>query len=381
MLRLEVLPFTEQLWSGIGADWRSLLSRTGCTSVFLSAPWIATWLDVFGERLRPEALIWRDASDTVVAACLLTLRRERRGPFNVQRAYLNATGEDTLASEHNLLLCVPEASNAVHADLVRLIRLRNADSVMLCGFSAEAATAMRDAWPVAGAVDGFTSDDRFVPLARLREERKEYLSSLSRNSREQIRRSIRQYREALGPATVEVAATADVALEWFAQLRVLHAERWAAKGSPGAFGTPDAIRFHLSLIRGHAESGDQAGAFAVHLVRVRFGDVVVGILYNLVYCRRVSFYQSGLGYTNSKGAKPGLVTHTMAIQRYLEGDAEEYDFLAGDPDAARYKESLGSEQRALLWQELMMPSLKIRLIETLRDWRRKSRTFRESRSR
>ena len=131
--------------------------------------------------------------------------------------------------------------------------------------------------------------------------------------------------------------------------------------------------FHAGLVRVYAGKQNGASDFAIDLVRVRFGGTTVGILYNLRVRGRTSFYQSGLAYTADNKLKPGLVTHALAIQHYLDGDATEYDFLAGDPEALRYKESLASGQRPLVWEELFFPSLKVRVIETLRSVRQQVR--------
>ena len=115
----------------------------------------------------------------------------------------------------------------------------------------------------------------------------------------------------------------------------------------------------------------EADDLHVDLVRVRFGETVVGVLYNLRLRGYVSFYQSGLVYSNDNRCKPGLVTHALTIEHYLTGDTIEYDFLAGDPSTLRYKQSLAHESRQLVWEEFFFPTLKTRLVERLRSLRPK----------
>jgi CelD/BcsL family acetyltransferase involved in cellulose biosynthesis len=366
---LEVVPYSPDLWSQIGAHWQSLLEGCSDASAFLSAPWMRSWLMTFGEELRPEALLWRNGDGRVVGACLLTIRHERRGPLALRRAYLNATGEHQLSSEHNTLLCTAEHEASVHSDLVRHVRRRGADSLMLSGFQQTSAEAIRKEWPSRGFSDGFASDDRFVPLATLRDEGTPYLSTLSKNTREKIRRSIRLYEEQAGPLTVEVAQTPAHALEWFDALRRFHDARWQSQGSAGAFSTPESVKFHQRIIGEHAVTGDNGGELSAELLRIRCGPDVIGILYNLIHRGRVSFYQSGLQYTEDNRLKPGLVTHASAVQWYLDGDASEYDFLAGGPETARYKESLASGRRSLMWLEYSVPSPKMWALNRLRLWR------------
>lgn len=372
-VHLQVLPFASHLWSRFGGDWGALLARCGCSSAFMSSAWIRQWLEVFGERLRPEVLIWRGEDDEAVAACVVTMRDERHGPFTMRRAYLNATGEHIVASEHNVLLCVRGMEARAHADLIEHLRSHRANSLMMCGFVQQSRDAMLAAWPAHGPLHGFVSEDRFVPLAILRAAGSDYLATLSRSTRGQIRRSVRLYAEQYGPPVVEVADSAVVAEAWLSDLCVLHQRRWSARGKLGAFSSDEALQFHAGLVRVYAGKQNGASDFAIDLVRVRFGGTTVGILYNLRVRGRTSFYQSGLAYSADNKLKPGLVTHALAIQHYLDGDATEYDFLAGDPEALRYKESLASGQRPLVWEELFFPSLKVRVIETLRSVRQRVR--------
>ncbi len=369
-LTLDSLPHAPGVWPSIEGEWEALLGETDCRSVFMSRQWMELWFEVFGGTLRPDVLRWRDADGRVVALCPVSICRERRGPFTVRRAYLNAAGEQLLASEHNMVLSLPEHEQSVHADLTDHVR-RGADSLMLSGFVEEGVTRVRAAWPMLGAEEGYESDDRYVPLGLLRSTGTSYLASLSRNTREQVRRSIRLYGELHGDPVVEVAGDAAQALAWFAELCDLHAGRWQTRGTAGAFASPDAMRFHERLIGKCTRKTDARDPFTVELMRVRFGDHVVGVLYNLRYCGVVSFYQSGLRYTDDNRLKPGLVTHSLAIQRYLGGsDVGEYDLLAGEMGGARYKESLASERRTLFWCELMTPTFRNRMIARLRDWSR-----------
>lgn len=366
---LQVIPFTTQLWSVIGSDWDALLLRCRSSSAFMSSAWIRRWLAVFGDTMRPDTLIWRDGNGAVVAICLLTIRRERRGPFTVRRAYLNATGEHQVASEHNIILCFPDCASFVSASVIAYVRARRVDSIMMSGFGSDSIDCIERLWPTNGIARGFASEDRFVALDALRTSGASYDSSLSRSTREQIRRSIRIYTKEYGEPIVEVAGSPQVAEDWLVQLRALHQQRWNARGQGGAFATKHVMEFHTMLVRENGGSHGEANELRVDLVRVRFGDTVIGLLYNLCTDGCISFYQSGLLYSDDNRCKPGLVTHALTIQHYLNGDASEYDFLAGDPSTIRYKESLGPQSRKLFWREFMFPTLKMRLIERLRALR------------
>jgi CelD/BcsL family acetyltransferase involved in cellulose biosynthesis len=76
----------------------------------------------------------------------------------------------------------------------------------------------------------------------------------------------------------------------------------------------------------------------IELLRVTAGADVIGYIFNLVYRGHVYAYQTGIRYEDDGRLKPGLVSHSLCIQRHLDEGRAVYDFMAG---AARYKASLG----------------------------------------
>lgn len=369
---LHTLPYGPDLWSRLAPSWNDALRADPTATAFQSADWIQCWIATYGERLRPIALVWSDPAGAALGASLVSLTRDRLGPFPVRRAWLNATGEDEIMSEHNTLLGVPYLRASMATDVGSEATRRGADQIMISGFGLESAQHLRRAWP-AGAKRGHESEDRFVDLAALRSEGREYLASLSRNTREQVRRAQKLYTESFGAAAVEVAPDAVTALRWQSELVELHEARWRGRGGAGSFATPSVRMFHHTLQTSCASDSRPADALRVDLVRVRFGDETVALLYNLVFRGVVYFYQSGLRYHESNKLKPGLVAHALAIQYYLGRDEIEYDFLAGEPTAVQYKRSLASTSRQLVWEELSAPTHKMRLVGAIRDWRQRRR--------
>jgi len=79
-----------------------------------------------------------------------------------------------------------------------------------------------------------TSVSPHVDLDKVRAAEGDYLSLLSANTRQQVRRAIRLF-ESKGELILERAPTAGQALDWFERLCHLHQERWTARGKPGAY--------------------------------------------------------------------------------------------------------------------------------------------------
>jgi hypothetical protein len=350
-------------------EWRELETASDNSSFFLSGTWMAAWFRAYAADMRPEGLRFLDGLGTLVGICLTVTRSERRGPFPVRRVYFNATGEGGVLSEHNRFLTKPGWESKVARGLDEYVRRRGADEVVLAGFDEDVATSMI-ATVKSWRVDGYWSEDPFVDLARLRDAGQEYLASISSETRRQILRSIRLYGESLGRVAVDVSATDQDAATLFEELRGLHEARWRGRGSEGAFADPSRLGVYRALL---TTSGEECG---VQLLRVRFGDVTVGVLYNFVHRGRVFFSQSGFRYESDNRLKPGLVTHALAIAHYLERGYAEYDFGAGEPAAVRYKTSLGTDRRRMGWLHLQRPSAKMALIVGLQLARQRWRSRR-----
>jgi len=167
------------------------------------------------------------------------------------------------------------------------------------------------------------------------------MSSLSRNSRQKLRRNIRDY-EREAPISIQVARDTQTALEFFSQMKVLHICSWTRREKRHAFKSPFFETFHRSLIRAGVANG------TVDLVRVSAGDRAIGYLYNFLRNGSVSSYQSGFDDADRR-LRPGYVCHALAIAHYAAVGMLEYDFLAG---ANALKQSYGSERYDLYWSRI-----------------------------
>ncbi len=366
-LSCEVLPYDASLWPSLREDWSRLVLVPELGSAFTSVPWVDIWMDVYGEQLRPTGVRWRTGDGSTVACALLPTESVKLGRFSVRRMYLNASGTDGAFCEHNDILADPSHRAAVLQDLVRIVLDSGIDELSLAGFRERAADDIKALWP-GEPWSGFMSEAPFVALDSIREDGVEYLSRLSRNTRSQVRRSLRRYTERYGDAHIERAASEAQAIEWFNEMVELHQAHWQSRGEPGAF-SDDARQFHQRLIS-HCYQAPAQGLNTA-MFRVQFGTTTVGLLYFLEFSGRTNFYQSGLLYDDDVKLKPGLVAHTLAVQHYVEStEFAEYDFLGGDPHTARYKQSLSTDKRLLAWQELPVPSFRVNSIGKMRRLRR-----------
>ncbi|MGI4955895.1 MAG: GNAT family N-acetyltransferase [Janthinobacterium lividum] len=316
----------------LGAAWRGIEAAAGA-SPFQRWSWVGCRA---AERYPSPLLAQAHRCGKLVGLALFNRCRSR--------LWLHESGDPALDSiyiEHNGPLALPGPDrSAVLAGLLRCALgdlLGRLGGVVLSGVGSDILQAARDA----GAA---TSNRRraapFVDLGAI-PAGTDYPAVLSRNTRQQLRRSARAY----GDVRLDRAATGPQALEYLDALAVLHTASWQARGKPGAFARPEFLAFH----RGLAAHGAPAGE--VDLLRITAGTQVVGYLYNLRACGRVCSYQGGFDYAGAPPhGKPGLLCHYLAIEAArVRGDAA-YDFLAGD---GRYKDSLSNAEGVLHWLRLL----------------------------
>lgn len=348
----------------LGAAWLDLESRSD-HSFFTSWSWIRTWLACLPPRSRTFLLRASNDGLTVGLGIFVSRRILRRGLVGSRSLFLHQTGlprYDSLAIEHNGLLLARGYEQPV-AERVLDCLLNVApswDEVHLNGidFDAPLLCALRNRQNTCQLVLRKQMPSPYVNLDQLRASQADYLSRLSSNSRQQLRRAVRAY-EQIGPLKIEAAETIEQGYEFLAALKGLHQLKWNRRGQTGAFGNDEFETFHRALIRSCLPRGE------TQLLRVSAGEHVMGYLYNLVHHGRVCFYQSGFDYADPK-RKPGLVSHYRAIEHYLAGGAREYDFLASDD---QYKKSLSTESRTLVWAVYQRRCWRFAIERRLREWK------------
>ena len=189
---------------------------------------------------------------------------------------------------------------------------------------------------------------QYVDLELVRKKNADYLSLLSSNTRSQIKRTYREL-EHNGPVAVRAAVNIDDAMDIFEEMIKLHQKTWQEKGKAGAFASSYFYNFHKELIQKRFKYGE------TQLLKIASGNLTIGCLYNFVFNGKVYFYQSGINYELDKNIKPGIICHVEAIKHNLELGNSIYDFLGG---SERYKSSLATNKRNLIWAKVQKPKTK-----------------------
>lgn len=352
--------------------WKALEPLAG-TSFFRSWLWVGTWAERFG---RGALLCVAEEGGTPIGLALFVPTQERRlkliRPRQLRLLETGVPGEDVITVEYNDVLARKGSEDAVRQAMLQHLFDAGFEEVIIGGAEHHLQAQLVGA--------GFSVQRRaetrsaFVDLSSLRtagvSDVEGYIAGLGKNTRSQIRRSLRLY-EKRGPLMLDRAHSPEEAWAFMEEMRPHHQARWEARGEPGAFGWPGYIRFHKAMIakcKGAAREGPH-----VELLRVRAGETPVGWLYNFCHQGRALYYLGGFAFEEDNRLKPGLVTHALAIAHYLKGGFQAYDFMGGD---MRYKFSLGQEgpqilslavqnpRSGLLRFERTLRSIKARLIKS-----------------
>lgn len=343
-------------------------------SYFQSWAWIGPWWEHSGKFFEAE-FFTVTRNNTPIAIAIFTPTKKRRHYLITSRQYhLNESGarEYDFTIEHNgILTTEPDGKDIAGAIIKNILSNHaNIDEIVFSGVSKN----NYNDYLLAGLEHGLLPQDiriskySFIDLDKLRDQKIDFISTLSSNTRSRIRRSIKAYETKFGPVNIEEAANLNQALLFLDQLKYLHQEHWMSKGKAGSFDNKHWENFIKSMIKMEFEEG------RVQLLRVSAGETDIGYILNLIHDGYINMLQSGFKYYPDNKMKPGYVSHYLAIQHNIDKNNHVYDFLAGD---SQYKDSLSADNDELYWFTLQkrkpkffLENLAVKFVRTLRGYRK-----------
>ena len=232
----------------LAVEWE-LLASVSPHHFFLSWSWISTWLTSYN----PDVSVLRvhHGSELIGLALIVETMQKRHGVLDSKILMVHQTGnaaEDQIWIEYNGFLFKQPLVKEAYAESMDFLlnRFPGWDEIVIGAVPNGVAEYLQhdkklyrhDLWeaPTYG-----------IDLLELREGNKEYLSTLSRNTRYQIRRSGKRY-ASRGDVKVQQASTVDQALQFFREIAPLHIARWGVDDS--GFTNPAFLKFHEALIQG-----------------------------------------------------------------------------------------------------------------------------------
>jgi CelD/BcsL family acetyltransferase involved in cellulose biosynthesis len=315
-------------------NWIALESRNQIP-FFLSWQWIATWIETYS----PELLrVTASHNNEVVAIGLFTTSSVlRHNIIRSKQLRLNQVGNtktDQIWIEYNDFICDrTHCESAINACLMTLLKHElKWDELIISMMPYSRADSI-------SKIIKSTDIDMITPsysvnLSNIRENDRNYLDTLSANTRYQIRHSIRQYEKKYGELALYQAKNKQQAIEYFDSAGRYHVQRWPDSG----FSNPLFVQFHQNLISRTFSSG------AIHVLHLKAGGESIAYLYYHVQKRDVFFYLQGVNYSQDKKLKPGLVAHMLATQYFINLGMNLYDYMGG---YSQYKTQLASKTGSL----------------------------------
>lgn len=331
----------------IADNWQEL-EKVSQSSIFLSWHWIGNWLRIRQECLN-LVLVSVYKNNKIIALSIFSERQVIRNKLiksNIWSLHEYQMPNMNMVIQYNGILAEKGYEKIAQEKILRFLtdERKEWDELIISGVDIESPIINNKLINKLGLMSEITaiSECNYIDLDKLRNQGKDYLLTLSRNTRYQINRSIRKYND-YGEIKISIAASLNEALVYFNELKTLHQIHWKKKGHKGSFSNENWEKFHKNIIRASIDTGK------IQLVRISAGKKVIGYLYNLIMNRHVFAIQSGFNYENNSNLHPGYVSHYMAIKYNLEHGNYIYNFLAGK---ARYKKSLANESNQLVWIKL-----------------------------
>ena len=337
-MKIVVTLFPNQNITTLSKDWCELY-RHSKQSFFLDWQWISNWLLI--SKLDYTVIRAESVNKVVGLGIVITQNVPYLLFYKKCQKILHRTGVpkfDQMWIEYNDFLVQESNSNEIRNAMFEAIVESESTDEIVIGVSQQSMLATLKNTSVHKTV--FSTDiSHKIDFSLLSKNNNNFNESLSKNTRHAISRSNREY-EKHGALRLSLANSAEEAVQWFMDCRLLHEDRWKDTPQGSGFSNEAFVTFHQQLIK-TAFPNNQ-----IHLLKISCGETVIAYLYNFIEKKSVKFYLSAIDYdafANNK-VKPGLTSHLLAIEYYLENGYEEYDFMAGD---SQYKRSLANASEVM----------------------------------
>ena len=299
-------------------DWRDLLRRSDNDSFFLTPAYQRTWWHCLGQG----------------ELAVLTVQQEPDGPLlGVAPLFGSPARWQTVGcvAVSDYLDWVTARGREREVLAALLDYPLPWQSLDLCNVHRDSPTlrylpalARERGWVVQSEVQDV------CPVVRLPATWEEYLASLRRKDRHELRRKMRRAEETAGLRWYVVESAHDLPAEVDDFLHLM-----AQSGEDkAAFLTPERRRFFHEL----AQVSFAAGQLELSFLAV--GEHKVASYFSLLYDNRVLVYNSGLDTTLQPALSAGIVLTGLLLRRAIERGRSEYDFMRGNE---RYKYRFGGQ--------------------------------------
>ena len=309
-------------FDSIAAEWEQLLPSCSTNTPFVTPWWQRTWWRNFGREDELRLLSVRDNGAVLGIA-----------PLMLVDGVLSFLGGSDLFDYHDFL--VPRGNElSFYSTLFSYLSSLNWHTFDMMSVP-EGSPSLRYVPEMAeqrGYASAVREEDK-TPTACLPSTWDEYMASLSKKNRHEVRRKLRRL-ESAGDSRQYVCDSPEALLQGMQEFFKLHR---ASRPEKAKFLTAPREKFFIDIA---VELGAR-GQF--RLAFLELDGVKVAACINFEYLDSYLLYNSGYDPSYAK-LSVGLLNKVLAIKEAIEAGKLTFDFLRG---AERYKYDLGAEDRGV----------------------------------
>jgi CelD/BcsL family acetyltransferase involved in cellulose biosynthesis len=310
----------------LAGEWNDLLNRSAANTVFLTLEFQRVWWRYLGEG-EPLIVTMRDGGELVGIVPLFVAE-------NGEGERVMATIGCVEVADYLDLIAAQGREQDVYAALVDYLTWSEApawDVLSLCNIHQDSPTLTM--LPPLAEAQGWTvsmAKEDVCPVAQLPPTWDEYLLTLKKKHRHELRRKLRRAEAERAMLWYIVGPEHDLMDEVEAFLDLM------ARSAPekAEFLTPQMRSFFRQL----ASVMNEAGRLQLSFLEVE-GERVAAY-FNFLYAGRVMVYNSGLNWQDYPHLSAGIVLAAYNISHAIKQGIEVFDFMQGDE---RYKYHLGGQ--------------------------------------
>ncbi len=321
----------------VKALWNEIYAHDEQASAFMSWEWMSSWKNHFSDNRELRFIYARDEDNRPVAALpIMTEPAALLGLPFAKRAQL--LGADSLAcSEHLGFLLKTGIDNTILHQLLSYVWQHCGNrNYFLFSEIDKGSREMEivSEWSQAQTIKQEIKSHGGCWQTKLPDSWDDFLSTLSSNFRQQIRRSLRKIDSSSSFSVRQITDRNEVALA-AEKLMDLNRKRMTGKGVNSCFNSKVMRDFFLEM------STEMVCAERAWMDALYMDEEIVAASLHLADKNMVAYYQGGFDEKFAK-QKPMVVLFATAIQRAIKQKKRIYDFLGGNE---AYKQRWGATLR------------------------------------
>jgi CelD/BcsL family acetyltransferase involved in cellulose biosynthesis len=319
------------------SEWNGLLRESATDSMFLSWEWQSAWWQTLGGG-KACIITFRDPNGKLVGIAPMFWEDAQGG--GVALSQMGCSVSDYLD-----VMVAKGHVDHVYTALIETLTgtdFPHWDAVNFCNLPE--ASPMNDQFRTMAEAHGLIADHRVQtvsPFIALPATWDEYLATLDKKQRHEVRRKLRRVEEV--PTRWYIIERAEEIDEAVKDFVALHRKSSADKG---AFMTSEMEGFFLEICRRLLPAG------WLQLQFLEVEGVRAAAMLNFVYQNNVLVYNSGYDPEKYGQFSPGIILNAHSIQDAISSKRRVFDFLRGDEE---YKYRFGAQNTNVYEMHLRHP--------------------------